>query len=204
MPLTHDQLLDAAVRLLDESGFAALSMRRIAGALGVQPGALYWHVESKQQLLAGVAARILQDVPRAPQPDDSPAQQWDVLVWAWAHALHESLLAHRDGAELTASVIAMRPADLALIDAPVAALAYAGLSPRDAQAAARAMLHFVVGVSVDEQNVRQFAELGATAGTAREAADIFPVGLQLLLDGVRSRLTPGRNAATRGSAVTRG
>ena len=53
------QVVDVALRLLNERGLPDLSMRRVAAALEVQPSALYWHVSSKQHLLGLVADRIL-------------------------------------------------------------------------------------------------------------------------------------------------
>jgi TetR/AcrR family tetracycline transcriptional repressor len=59
MTLTRDQVEDTALAILTRFGLADLSMRRLARELDVQVGALYWHVKSKQELLVGVAARLL-------------------------------------------------------------------------------------------------------------------------------------------------
>ena len=40
-----------AVRLFAQYGYAAVSMRKIASAVGVMPGALYHHFPTKQDLL---------------------------------------------------------------------------------------------------------------------------------------------------------
>ena len=45
--LTRERILDAALRLVDEQGMAALSMRRLAAELGVDPMALYHHLPGK-------------------------------------------------------------------------------------------------------------------------------------------------------------
>ena len=50
--LTRDDVVAAATRLLDEGGIEALSMRRLATALGTGASTLYWHVRDKDQLLA--------------------------------------------------------------------------------------------------------------------------------------------------------
>ena len=55
MALSRDQVVDTAVEILRRYGLADLSMRRLARELGVAPGALYWHVTSKQELLVEVA-----------------------------------------------------------------------------------------------------------------------------------------------------
>src|SRR5580704_7670017 len=61
MALSRTQIVEAAYAMLREHGLAGLSMRRLAQDLGVQAGALYYHVASKQDLLAAVAERILSD-----------------------------------------------------------------------------------------------------------------------------------------------
>jgi len=50
--LTRADVVAAAIRLLDEGGIEALSMRRLATALGTGASTLYWHVRDKDQLLA--------------------------------------------------------------------------------------------------------------------------------------------------------
>ena len=59
MQLSRDSITDTALGILAEFGLADVSMRRIASSLGVAPGALYWHVESKQELVAWMAEAIL-------------------------------------------------------------------------------------------------------------------------------------------------
>lgn len=45
------RLFDAAISLFGARGFHAVSVRDLAGELGMAPGAIYAHVESKQDLL---------------------------------------------------------------------------------------------------------------------------------------------------------
>lgn len=48
---TKDSIRAEALRLFAAQGYEAVSMRDIAGAVGVQPGAIYNHFPNKQQLL---------------------------------------------------------------------------------------------------------------------------------------------------------
>ena len=59
MALSREAIVDAGLAILDEYGLGDLSMRRVADALGVQAGALYYHVPNKQSLLAAIADEIL-------------------------------------------------------------------------------------------------------------------------------------------------
>jgi AcrR family transcriptional regulator len=54
LPLSKERVLDTAIALADEGGVDALSMRKIAQALGVVPMALYKHVANKDELLDGM------------------------------------------------------------------------------------------------------------------------------------------------------
>jgi|GEM_PF-582330 len=61
--LSVERIVEAAFDLANQQGVAALSMARIAGALGVSPMALYRHVGSKDELLALLADRVARDLP---------------------------------------------------------------------------------------------------------------------------------------------
>jgi AcrR family transcriptional regulator len=54
-------IVAAALRLLEERGLDGLSLRGVAGALGMHPPGLYWYIEGKQELIDLVAKAILDD-----------------------------------------------------------------------------------------------------------------------------------------------
>jgi AcrR family transcriptional regulator len=56
---TRDRLIEAATRLLDEGGPAAVTLREVGRLAGVSHNAPYKHFAGKQDLLAAVAAREL-------------------------------------------------------------------------------------------------------------------------------------------------
>lgn len=145
--LTTDEVLGAAMRIVDEYGLADLTMRRLATHLQVQPGALYYHVANKQTLLAALADQILADLP---EPHGDPV--------AWGMALHDLLRRHRSGAELVSAALAMR----GWRESPGAALAPA-LEPRwgdRSSAVAAGVVHMVIGHTLDEEQRETFARLG--------------------------------------------
>jgi TetR/AcrR family tetracycline transcriptional repressor len=57
--LSRDKLIVAALKLIDERGAAAVTMRALADAVGVTPMALYNHFSSKRDLLAAVADHVI-------------------------------------------------------------------------------------------------------------------------------------------------
>ena len=58
-PLSRELILDTAIAIAGAEGVGAVSMRRVGAELGVQAMSLYNHVESKQDLIDGMAGRLL-------------------------------------------------------------------------------------------------------------------------------------------------
>jgi AcrR family transcriptional regulator len=90
------QLLDAAAHLFSERGFHATSMRDIAKAVGMLSGSIYYHFESKEEMLLAVyeegKRRIADEVDAAVASTTGP---WMRLEAACAAHLR-ALLSHRD------------------------------------------------------------------------------------------------------------
>lgn len=63
VPLSVERICEAALALVDSAGLEALSMRRLAAALAVDPMSIYHHVPNKQALLQGVYQRVLEELP---------------------------------------------------------------------------------------------------------------------------------------------
>jgi len=54
---THDRIAEAAMRILAKEGADAVSMRRIARAIGITPMAIYHHFPDRDALLQAITAR---------------------------------------------------------------------------------------------------------------------------------------------------
>lgn len=67
--ITRDEVLDAAVAIVDAEGLGALSMRRLADATGVAPMTIYGVVDNKDELVARLGAHVLRELP-PPLGDD--------------------------------------------------------------------------------------------------------------------------------------
>ena len=74
--LSEDQIIDAALAIIRESGVESLSMRSLSRQLGVSPMAAYYYVRDKQGLLDLVARRALSAV----QLPDKSAGPWYVRL----------------------------------------------------------------------------------------------------------------------------
>ena len=73
--LTKDVVVAAALRLLDEKGLKAFSVRDLAAALDVFPAAVYWHVQSRNRLLSEMVAHVMRNV-TPPPPRGAGWQDW--------------------------------------------------------------------------------------------------------------------------------
>ncbi|MGV0792250.1 TetR family transcriptional regulator [Mycolicibacterium sp. XJ1819] len=178
MQLTKRDVVDAAASLLDNYGIADLTMRRLARELEVSPGALYWHFANKQELLGAVADRILDGVPAA------------TGIVEVCTGLRDALLSHTDGAELvSASFAAGQSQAMTRILASLAgAAADAGLAVEQAELAARTVVYYVLGFTVDEQSRLQWDAAGAAIASpgvlTDDAGARFAFGVNLLVNGI--------------------
>lgn len=94
--LNRERVLEAALAVTDAEGVDALTMRRVATELGVDPMALYRHVASKDALLDGLVEMLWQQVPPPPRRSD----QWVESLRGHAHALRSVVNAHPNAAGL--------------------------------------------------------------------------------------------------------
>ena len=158
---SRQDVVSAALRLLDAWGLDSFSMRRLAAELDVQPSALYHHVENKQELLGHLAARIVGGV----GVGDDPV--------APSHRPPEAMLAIRDGAEVVATATAFR---LGVSEFE------AELARRTSPDIARTLLIYVVGHTQATQLHRQASALGAISADPDLDAS-FDRGLAIILTG---------------------
>ena len=104
-PLTREAILDAALRVVDREGAAALSMRRVAEELGTGPASLYWHVANKDALVNLMIDRVASEV-RLPEPD--PAR-WQEQLREWLLEVRGIFQRHPGIAVLTLGRIPVGP-----------------------------------------------------------------------------------------------
>lgn len=61
---SREQLVDAALAVVEADGFSALSLRSVARLLGVGPMTLYTYVESSEELASLVVSRLVEEAVR--------------------------------------------------------------------------------------------------------------------------------------------
>jgi TetR/AcrR family transcriptional regulator, tetracycline repressor protein len=149
MAVTRDEIVAAALALLDEAGLEGLTLRRLAERLGIRAPTLYWHVRDKRELMDLLAGAIM-DEALAGWREPQPGQAW----WEWlagrSRAVRAGLLAHRDGALVLAG---NRPVGSSVpgIERQLAILAEAGFRPQDAMLALLSLNAFAIGEALDTQ-----------------------------------------------------
>jgi AcrR family transcriptional regulator len=80
--LSLERIVEAAVKVADADGLAAVSMSRVADDLGVSTMSLYRYVAAKDELLALMVDAVAGPAPPVPAPEAG----WRVGLsrWAWA------------------------------------------------------------------------------------------------------------------------
>src|SRR5699024_9723831 len=87
--LTLDQVVTHAVGLADAGGLEAVTIPRVADAVGCSTMARYRHVSSKDELLV-----LMSDLAAGSPPDDSGSGSWREGLRAWAESLYGDMSAH--------------------------------------------------------------------------------------------------------------
>jgi AcrR family transcriptional regulator len=110
--LGFEQIVGAALRILDADGLDGVSMRRVAQELDTGAASLYAHVTNKDDLLEAVFDRIAAEVPI---PEIGPGNWRDQLIEYYV-SLRNVLVSHRDIARFSLARIPTGPAALAVTE----------------------------------------------------------------------------------------
>lgn len=142
--LTREGVGLAALEFLGSHGAAELTMRSLAGELGVSPRALYNYVEDRRDLIT-VAAEVFEAQWRPPGLD---ADRWRDSLRAYLRDLRAHYRRHPGMTTLALSeniTTARHPAMLRNVDALIGFFTQVGLPLRDAYLACMESIRLVVG-----------------------------------------------------------
>jgi AcrR family transcriptional regulator len=216
--LTADQIVRAAIELLDHEGLAGLNMRSLGKRLDSAATAIYWHIKTKDDLVR-LAGDAIWDEVALP---DLATTGWRPAAVAMATGLHDMLNRHPWLGQAFGSHLLYGPGKSRYDDHSLALYEKAGFTAADADRAAGAVLTYVLGnalgtaaaVSLTRRLAKDGADpeqlLAETMARAAEVAAGFPrlrerigtaaadylaapdstfeFGLQALLDGFENRL----------------
>ncbi len=216
--LTRAEIVRAAIKLLDAEGLEGLSMRRLGARLDSAATAVYWHIKSRDELLALAADEVWNEVPR---PD--PAEiGWRAAVMSMATGLYTIGIRHPWLIFAMTTHVLYGPGKARSDDYAYAVFETAGFTGREADRAVHAVAAYVLGNVLGQvadlawQKRLRRSRGAATArmrdayAQARKLAMEFPrlrarlesadaetpttpaqhvaFGLELILDGLEGRL----------------
>jgi TetR/AcrR family transcriptional regulator, tetracycline repressor protein len=88
-PVTSDEVVETALRLIEDNDVSALSMRRLAAELGVAVTSIYWHVGNRDALLDLLVERLLADMGGVRPSGRTPRARITSLLRQWRQRLWE-------------------------------------------------------------------------------------------------------------------
>ena len=215
--LTREQVLTAALKIVDEGGVEALSMRRLGQALDRNPMAIYRHASDKDALLDGVVEHVAAELITPREPDSNGNGDWEAVLRRTAHTFRRVALAHPRALPLLltrplSGPLALRPlGTLQLLEELLELFSTAGFDQPGALHAARLFTGFLYGHVLHELQeqihnpdeiddllrlglqrlpITQFPRLRslATVLASYDGAAELDEGLTIVLAGLRSQL----------------
>jgi len=200
--ISQTDIVETAFEILEQKGFAAVSIRGVAAALGLTPTAMYTYFPSKNALLRAMVEQVLAglDLEGAADAD----VDWRDRVLALAVDLRSRLAAHAGAMLLVTSGPLDGPHARRITETLIAGFTSERMPLADAARAADAVRAYVLGAAALDAAVRaaEASEGPATAGPALwteatahpltdAAAELdgdadgrFAWGLDRLLDGL--------------------
>ncbi|MFI1394368.1 TetR/AcrR family transcriptional regulator C-terminal domain-containing protein [Streptomyces sp. NPDC020681] len=142
-PLSRERIVAAALRIVDDEGVTALSMRRIAATLGVQAMSLYNHVGGKDDVLDGITEFITTDIQLS--MTRKPDGDWEDGIRSLSYAFRQASLRHPRACELVLVHHLSSPSALVIIDCSLAVLLEHGFEEAAAVHALRLLIAFQIG-----------------------------------------------------------
>ncbi|MFI6600195.1 TetR/AcrR family transcriptional regulator [Nonomuraea sp. NPDC050536] len=208
MKLTQERIVDAGMATFAELGYHGLSMRQVAERLDARAGSLYYHVKSKNDLLAMMADRVCQHAydTGTVALEALPAEAtWRDQVEVQAVTLRQSLQEHPGGAILLAdSPKVLSTGGLSLMERLLRTLLDAGVPTAHRGIAADTLLSHITGFVLQEQSESQAPAITAERyvdlrtrfpltidQTPRRSQDEkFHLSIHLLCTGIETLITP--------------
>jgi AcrR family transcriptional regulator len=156
--------------LADERGIEALTMRELAGRLGIEAASLYNHVSGKDDLLTGLADLVIAEI-------DLPSEGagWREAMRRRAMSARALFARHPWAAALIDTRTQGGSSGLAYADRVLGTLLRAGLSPAVAGNAFLVLDSYIYGYE-RQRSILARDDGGGSTDSAQEVADAIPPG----------------------------
>lgn len=186
LELTADQIVAAAVEIMRESGLDAVSMRSVAGRLGVTPPAVYSRIGNKDALIDAVAEHLLDDLAPALDRDET----WPDYARRWTRRLRARLT---EAADSRLFLQVKRPAYIKAARPLLKSMRRDGMSVDMSVRACRLLTWATVGSvamhhppsSSSTRGRARLAGSDPTGVTGAEVDELFAVHIEYLIEGIR-------------------
>jgi AcrR family transcriptional regulator len=167
--LSRNRVLSAAVRLADDGGIDALSMRRLAQELGVVPMALYKHVANKDELLDAMVDLVIGEIaPPEAELGLRGAVRRRIL------SARQALLRHPWARRVMETQTAPTPAVLAYTDSMIGTFLAGGLSVDLTHHVMHALGSRIFGFTQELHQDGHVSDPAELAAMAQQLAEVFP------------------------------
>jgi AcrR family transcriptional regulator len=169
MVLSADLIVSSALRVVDEEGLEALTMRHLAETIGVATMSLYSHVATKEDLLRGVLNLVTREI-ALPTPGVPP---WEALRTV-TREFRRVALRHPNLVPLIMQAPPTGAEGLRTLEVALDALRRAGLDPARTASAYRLSASFAIGF-VSLECGGYFKPVDVAAGDPGPAVDLSAV-----------------------------
>jgi TetR/AcrR family transcriptional regulator, tetracycline repressor protein len=183
--ISRDQVVKAALKVVEGGGYEQMTIRSLAATLGVSPMALYRHVRDKDDLLDEVVDRLLAKAWRPHGSEDD----WRAWVAEAADRLRRFLVAEPAGLHVYLRHPVVSPAAIARMEAMMRVLGRSGADEEATRTAYAAIHTYTLGFAALEASRAGWVPGGDTGSVANQLAAYtsprqFAEGMSYLLEGI--------------------
>jgi AcrR family transcriptional regulator len=168
-PLSRDQIVSAAIELLDAEGLDGLSMRRLGNKLDAGATSAYWYVTNKDELLDLAVDKVMGEID-IPDPDEVG---WQTVCGAYAQQYRSAILRHPWMIGLMGIRLTLGPNAMRMGDRLIEALAAAGFTRAELAFASSMLTSHAIGSATIEAAMHT-ASARAGKSTNELVADVGP------------------------------
>jgi len=180
-PLSRAAVVAAALRLVDEVGYGAVTMRRVAQALDTGPASLYVYVADRDELMAEVYDLALAAV-RRPGPDDG---DWRTRLELLISRTIAALGSHDDIALVAITRVPTGPNALRILEATMTLLRAGGIDDSLCPWAADLLDQYVTSSALElAARLRDQRAVAASEGAAAATEQAMSEAAGSALDAV--------------------
>ncbi len=171
-PLSREEIVRTAMRLVDDQGVEALSMRGLGAALGVDSMAIYYYIPGKAALFDAIVETIYGEV-EAPELDSSKA--WPQLAAGSMRALRQALRRHPNALPILATRPPAHGTTYGLVERALELLVKAGFTASRALDTITCLSVYTIGHVLAEVGRPVGGETTATSLGEGESDTAFPL-----------------------------